>query len=184
MIRINPLPPLEEVQKHLRYAPDTGAFTWITGRQGRRPGEPAGHWGASGYLRIKIDRKLYHANRLAWLLVYGVDPDREVDHRDGDTRNNRISNLRLATHKENMRNRRIVSVGKSGFRGVYRLPSGSWRSGIRNEAGRKEWLGTFATPEAAAEAYNEAAKRMRGEFAVLNSSDEKVHDPVHDQTGR
>ena len=89
----------------------------------------------------------------------------EVDHRDGNGLNNRRSNLRNVSHRDNTLNRRVVA--KSGYKGVSK--SGDrWRSVIHVKQGEQRYLGTFGTPEAAAQAYNDAAVRLFGEFAWLN----------------
>ncbi|MDA6380520.1 HNH endonuclease signature motif containing protein [Escherichia coli] len=67
---------------------------------------------------IMINGKAYPAHRLAWLIVYGTMPDGFIDHINRVRTDNRISNLRLVTHSENMQNRKIQKNNKSGYRGV------------------------------------------------------------------
>lgn len=50
--------------------------------------------------------------------IIGASPGRVPDHIDGDTLNNRRSNLRAATPTESCINRRIFKNNKTGFRGV------------------------------------------------------------------
>lgn len=92
-------------------------------------------------------------------------PGMLVDHRDGDGLNCRRSNLRLATHRQNMQNRRhyIFTDGKrSAYKGLFVNGSG-WAARLGGK-----YLGTFRTETDAALAYDRAARRMCGEFAVVN----------------
>lgn len=90
----------------------------------------------------------------------------DIDHIDYNGTNNRRSNLRPATHAQNMGHGRYEGAA-SGFRGVYfhQKKTARWRTYI---AGR--YVGTFDTPEAAARAYDAAALARYGEFATLNFS--------------
>lgn len=91
-----------------------------------------------------------------------------VDHADGNPRNNRRSNLRLATYSQNAMNRRKGTRNKSGFKGVsFRKDRNTWLAAIRVN-GRLIKLGKFATSELAAKAYDAAAVKHFGQFASLN----------------
>jgi hypothetical protein len=91
-----------------------------------------------------------------------------VDHKDGDWLNNRRGNLRPATPTQNAQNRALASNNSSGFKGVsFRRDRGTFLAAIRVD-GRLRKLGTFATAEAAALAYDEAARSEFGEFGALN----------------
>jgi len=97
-------------------------------------------------------------------LITNEDKGFVVDHKDGDYTNNRRENLRICTQKQNTANQRLNKLNTSGFKGV---------SAVRNG---KAWsvraadihLGTYATREEAALAYDKAARELFGEFACVN----------------
>jgi len=89
-----------------------------------------------------------------------------VDHIDGNGLDNRRQNLRAATHSKNMMNRGPQSNNTSGFKGVCRNRL-KWRAQIGLD-GRHIHLGTFATPQEAAHAYDAAAVELFGEYARPN----------------
>lgn len=105
-----------------------------------------------GYLSAAIFGKPYKAHRVIWLLHYGEWPPREVDHINGDRKCNTVSNLRLATRSENMRNQRRYNNNSSGANGVsWDAKSAKWRAYV-NFDGRRINLGFFSNVEDAAAA--------------------------------
>lgn len=91
-----------------------------------------------------------------------------VDHINCDGLDNRRSNLRFVTPSESGSNKLRVSVGRSGFRGVWKNNVG-WCA-ILSCGGVRQYLGNFATPLEAARVYDKAALRALGRFARLNFS--------------
>jgi hypothetical protein len=88
-----------------------------------------------------------------------------VDHWNGDGLDNRRANLRLCGQRENVINRRVKN--RSGYRGVQRTSSGSWRARISID-GQWRHIGTYPDAVSAARAYDEAALALHGAFAVTN----------------
>lgn len=93
----------------------------------------------------------------------------QVDHIDRDGLNCQRSNMRLCTHQENMRNR--GTWGRSRCKGVwFASDRQKWRAEIWLGGRKRKSLGTFDREADAAEAYDQAARELFGEFAVLNGS--------------
>lgn len=103
---------------------------------------------------------------LIYFLHTGELPER-VDHRDRNSLNDKIKNLRAASRFENARNRSSVKNSSSKYLGVSIRKNGKWAAHIRI-AGLLKFLGYYFIEEEAAEAYNEAAKIYHKEFANLN----------------
>jgi hypothetical protein len=94
----------------------------------------------------------------------------EVDHRNGDSLDNRRSNLRLCTRSQNQINRPTPTDKAFPWRGVTTVNSAKrpYRVQIRTTVGRRLYIGCFADPVEAARAYDDAARKYHGEFARLN----------------
>ena len=127
----------------LSYDPNTGIFCWQVSRGSGKRGLRAGRKNDEGYIEISIDSRFYKAHRLAWLYVHGCWPAEQMDHRNGVRTDNRIANLREATHAENQQNKAIHRNNTSGHPGVYwNKQSRKWQVQMRN-AGRFLHLGYF-----------------------------------------
>lgn len=163
--------PIEVIRERLSYDPLTGAVTWrdYPGRKKVMPGQIAGVLTIHGYQKTCVNYKWIFSHRIAWALHYGEWPQGFIDHINGDRRDNRIENLRVATFAQNMRNRR--TRGKSSiYKGVrYSKSARKWCVECGSyELGNHEYIGLFEDEKAAALAYNEAAIRRYGEFARIN----------------
>ena len=157
----------EYVAQRLNYDPETGHFTLrrFGNCGGPKVGKIAGTVLPSGYRAISLGNHIYRAQSVAWLYVYGEWPPELLDHINGERDDNRISNLRLCTHAQNMRNRRKPTRNSSGLKGV------SWckkqqRWHVQIKADHKTYnLGYFDDKTLAHSVYCRAAEKFHGEFA-------------------
>jgi hypothetical protein len=148
----------------LDYNPETGVLTWRVARGPRKAGAVAGSE-SLGYLHVMIDGRNYKAHRLAWFWVHGEWPKDEIDHRAGDTADNRLSELRNATSSQNKMNRRTGTNNTSGLKGAFLdKRDGRWYARV-TIGGQHKHLGRFDTAEEAHAAYVVAAREAYGEFA-------------------
>ena len=90
----------------------------------------------------------------------------QVDHANGDGLDNRRENLRICTHADNMRNRRMQKNNKTGYRGV--TVKGKKYRACLSLNNKTIHIGVFADPKDAAKAYDEKAQELYGEFARTN----------------
>ena len=152
-----------ELRSLLNYCPDTGLFTWVSTRCGRAMAGNVAGTNSNGYIHIKIGNSIYRAHRLAWLYTHGCWPRDEIDHINGDRKDNRILNIREATKAQNNRNTGISKNNTSGYKGVSRI-RGKWRARIGIEGGKQMSIGHYSTPYEAHLAYEEAAETHHKEF--------------------
>lgn len=142
----------------LDYDPDTGIMTRkITTSSNAKAGDVIGSLNNNGYLCGRVDGKVYLCHRLAWLWMTGQWPTEMIDHLNRRRTDNRWSNLREATHRENAKNH-----SSNGF--CWDKEKGRWISRIQVD-GRMFAIGRFETILDARAAYLRERKRHFGEFA-------------------
>lgn len=98
-------------------------------------------------------------------MIMGTPDGMDTDHINHDKLDNRKENLRICTTSENSCNKH-QNVGVSGFRGV-RKHYKKWQAQIWSN-GKFYSIGTYKTSKDAAIAWNEAARKYHGKFAMLN----------------
>jgi HNH endonuclease len=152
---------IDRLRETLTYDSATGFFTWkIMVCKKLKPGTRAGSESERGYRLLALDGHLYYEHRLAWFYVHGVWPKEDVDHINRIRHDNRISNLREASRKQNLENREEKGqTNTSGFRGVNLHKGKYWRAFIGHN-GKRIHLGYFKTPEEAKVARLAAEARM------------------------
>lgn len=156
----------EEARRYFKYDPETGQIIRLIARGPAKAGDVAfGTENGHGYLCGGHKGFQYMAHRVAWLLMTGDWPPADIDHIDGNGKNNRWENLRAATRTENMCNRRRSRNSSTGYKGVsWHSKKGKFRASIG--FGRKvRHVGYFDNPEDAHAAFVEAAKSLHKQFA-------------------
>lgn len=152
-------PTFEQLKSVFTYDADSGIVS-----SNRKP---AGYVMKSGYHLLSYKEKRLYAHRVAWCLITGDWPTKEIDHINGVKNDNRFLNLREATRRENSRNQSITSKNTSGFKGVsFHKRTGKWRADIQLNGSQKS-LGSFYSREEAFEVYKKASIENFGEFSKL-----------------
>lgn len=107
----------ERLRELLNYDPETGVFIRLCDYGTAKTGDVAGGID-HGYIQISVLGEKHFAHRLAWLYIHAVFPANFLDHINGIRSDNRICNLREATHSENSQNQALNRRNTSGFQGV------------------------------------------------------------------
>lgn len=155
---------LVKIRNKLSYDNGTGNLTWKDdGSTNNRVGMTAGS-SDKGYHRVWINGRTWMAHRVIWAIYYGKWPDNTIDHIDGDSLNNRISNLRDVTQLENNCNKRPYR-GRV-FKGVT-LKKSKWYVRVTKGGSFKQG-GSYACLGLALKRYDELAIYLHGDYARLN----------------
>jgi len=173
----------KQIKELLHYNPETGIFTWLertsnmfrdTEKRSKEhtcklwnanfSGKVAGSLNSKGAIKIQIG-KHYLAHILAYIYMTGKNPDKDIDHCNGNPSDNCWSNLRLATVTQNNANSKIRRDNTSGFKGVsFQKKAKKWEARIQVNK-KKIFLGLFNSAEEAHKAYCESAEKYFGKFA-------------------
>lgn len=164
----------ENVHSLFRYDDETGLLYWLhrpaagPAWNGQYAGRRAGTKTKKGCWQINYQSHCYLAHRIIWLMLHGSWPPSLIDHKDLNSSNNRIDNLRLATSHQNMCNRGVSRISKSGLKGVSRHSKNDCWVAFIGDNNQTLYLGSFPTKESAHSAYREAAVKLHGEFARVS----------------
>ena len=156
---------LEEFRKHFEYR--DGRLYWKVGRRGTKGKGTLVGGGVSrhGYKRMMFMGKEYNIARVVFFIHHGYWP-KIVDHINGNKLDDRIENLREADEFQNQHNVGPNSRNTTGYKGVQRRGD---RFVARIMSRHKLYhIGTYDTAEEAAEAYDQKAIELNGEYARLN----------------
>ena len=122
------------------------------------------HLSTDGYVNANVNGKRTVLHRFLLNLCYG--DGQTVDHKDGNTLNNRQSNLRLCSQHNNIRNSRCHNTNKTTYKGVA-IKKGGFQVKISNDL-THHYIGFYQNVIHAAQAYDKYAMIYHGEFARLN----------------
>lgn len=140
--------------------PNTGKY-WLETYGGKIAGS-IGKVRCTHYriLCIKGFRTMNH--RVIWYMKHGYLPE-IVDHEDGDGLNNRMSNLRSSSLKDNPKNQKLNKRNKTGVSGVsYLKKYNAWRVMIGSGKNTVHFGTYYDFFEACCKRFSEANKRGYG----------------------
>jgi len=158
-------PTPEQLRERLAYNPETGALVWKKARNKALIGKESKSLDSAGYVQVNCGVGIVlKGHRVAWAIHYGEWPTMAVDHINGVRNDNRLCNLRQATHAMNCQNMRIGSCkSQTGVLGVHLAPRCSEAKRYRSKimvGGKQIHLGGFPTIEEAHAAYVEAKRKL------------------------
>lgn len=133
-------------------------------KNGTEAGTPV--WDATGktYWVVSIAKHPYRRSHIIFAIAHGRWPHNQIDHINGISTDDRISNLREATVTQNAWNHKHRTRRIKLPMGVRNLKSGKYEARITCNK-TTHYLGSFTTPEEASAVYQAARKEFFGEFA-------------------
>lgn len=165
------LPAQEYLRQVFDYDSETGVLRWKMRADknaqwnGQFACKAAGNLcPTSGYVRVRLDGKLYVAHRIIFKWMTGEEPNEFLDHINGNRVDNRWTNIRRATLVENNRNCRTK---RKGLKGAFPIQDGKyWYSQIGIDK-KYLYLGCYYSELDAHKAYVRAAEEYHGAFACV-----------------
>jgi hypothetical protein len=128
-------------------------------------GSKAGSLHPLGYVKMRVDGKMYMAHRIIYKMFNKDFVEGTLDHINNKPADNRIENLRIATCTENNRNAVLRKDNTSGVKGVnWNKRDMRWTASISIN-GKRKALGNFKDLALATEFVQLARDMVHGDFA-------------------
>jgi hypothetical protein len=139
-------------------------------------GDAAGSYNGSkqggNYYKFQFDSVKYLCHKVIWEMTNGEVPKGYVvDHKDRNTRNNQLDNLRMITYEENCKNRKMLPNNTSGVTGVY----------LKEQNGYTSWVAVWTEGafKLKTKAFSTNKFGYDGAFLLAcELRDDKVSDPA------
>lgn len=171
--RMKQLPSIEELEELFDINPETGSIKWKKPGRARKLGQEAGvirrAAGRLSYRYISVgmepNRHLIPAHWVIWAHVHRRWPDGQLDHKNRDSLDNRIANLRPATDSEQIYNQKREN--RTGFKWIKRIVDEKGQVKFRGTVvanGKKFYTSRYGTAAEAHAAARDLAQRHHGEF--------------------
>lgn len=158
------------LHQHFSYDPETGILTRKMKNGTSHPIRTQCGKKGYKYLQLKFKSRRLYAHRVIWFLMTGQQPN-QIDHINADKLDNRWTNLRNCTPSRNQQNS-SSRLHSSKYKGVsFRSYSQKYVAYIMSNY-KQIHIGCFIDENDAAQAYNKAAKKLFGKFALLNKIEE------------
>jgi hypothetical protein len=161
---------LEELNHKFSFDFENGKIYWKNPPKcSKRKGDEAGcfHRTAKNkaYWVVMVKYKSIYRSRLIHYAYYGFVSEKIIDHINGDSLDDRLSNLREADRSQNIWNTKTRRTNKTGLPQGVRVMSPNRFGAKIAVRGKNISLGSFLTAESAGAAYQAARKKFFGEFA-------------------
>lgn len=170
------LPSHDAVLRAFSYDPESGVVLWRhradapDNVNAARSGKEAGGFTVSGYKAVGFNGCQIRLHRLIWFYMTGAWPKDQIDHINGNKADNSWGNLREASGVQNSHNTRKRPGSASPLKGAHwDSRKMKWTARIC-VAGKRTFLGVYDTDEEAHRAWADAAKKLVGDFARIDSS--------------
>ena len=127
------------------------------------------HWGGNTFYAVRNFRMKNGKRKMIMMhrVIMKPPSNKEIDHIDGDGLNNQRNNLRICSHKQNLRNQGIPKNNTSGFKGVvWDKRDRRWRAQIRVNY-KNIRLGSFKSKIEAHKEVVKAYKKYHKEFSRI-----------------
>lgn len=153
---------------------DDGILYWNLNTGKMKKGDVAGTFNfSSNYFQIRLKNKIYSNSRIIYQLYHNItlELEQEVDHKDGNPKNNSFENLRVCTRAQNSRNRKTQKDNKLKHKNIsiYLDSKGYKIYRIRIKKDGKIYKKDFSSHkfllEQVIEHRNKMLKELHGEFA-------------------
>jgi hypothetical protein len=129
----------------------------------KKAGSKAGTLKPDSRIHVCVDKKLYLLHRVIFAMHNGFWPEM-VDHIDGNWSNNKIENLRAATHAQNAWNAKSRKDNVVGIKNITYRKDGMYH--IRIQANKtRVYLGAYQNVGDAQRAAINARNNLHKEFA-------------------
>lgn len=161
------LPNKKEILRRFMCNPIEGKLyykIWVSGLPKDCVGKEAGY-SQAGRRIVRISGKSFYVSRIIWAVARGrISKSMEIDHIDRNRSNDKISNLRIVSRGENLRNKNIYKSNSSGHFGVsFHKRAQRWFAQCVVN-GKNYHGGYFNSKKKAAEAALNLRRKMRKKY--------------------
>ena len=126
--------------------------------------KPLAQLSNADYQSIWLNNQSVKLHRVIFKMFTGEEPE-TLDHIDGNTRNNKIENLRPASEAENCRNRKLNKTSSLGIKNVHYVKTKNVFQIYVQKDKKRHYIGSTKCLETAKKMAIQAREELHGEFA-------------------